>query len=107
MQPGGQSFRLASVFTAGEVVLGDIGSERRMEFAVVGDTVNVASRLQEMTRRFDLTIVTSEDVISAAKAESKGLSIGEFQQLGHHELRGRQGAIHLWGAPVVRMSQET
>jgi hypothetical protein len=28
----------------------------------------------------------------------------KFQQLGHHELRGREGAIHLWGAPVVRTS---
>jgi class 3 adenylate cyclase len=91
----------------GEVVLGDIGSERRMEFAVVGDTVNVASRLQEMTRKFHLAIVTSEDVIAAAKAESKGLSIGEFQSLGQHELRGREGAIHLWGAPAVRTSLET
>jgi class 3 adenylate cyclase len=91
----------------GEVVLGDIGSERRMEFAVVGDTVNIASRLQEMTRKFHLAIVTSEDVIAAAKAESKGLSIGEFQSLGQHELRGREGAIHLWGAPAVRTSLET
>jgi hypothetical protein len=68
-----------------------------MEFAVLGDTVNVASRLQEMTRRFNLAIVASDDVIAAAQAEVGGLCIAPFQDLGLHELRGRDGAIRLWG----------
>lgn len=36
----------------GPAILGDIGTERRLEFATLGDTVNVASRLEELTRTF-------------------------------------------------------
>jgi adenylate cyclase len=43
----------------GQVVLGDIGSERSMAFATVGDTINVTSRLQSLTRDLGATIVAS------------------------------------------------
>jgi adenylate cyclase len=81
----------------GEVVLGEIGSERRLEFAVIGDAVNVASRLQEMTRKFQLAIVASDDVIGAARTESAWITRGVFRPLGPHELRGRDGQLKLWG----------
>jgi len=89
----------------GEVVLGEIGSERRLEFAVIGDAVNVASRLQEMTRNFQLAIVASDDVIAAARSESGWVTRDVFRPLGPHELRGRDGRFRLWGrAATVRAS---
>jgi PAS domain S-box-containing protein len=81
----------------GEAVLGDIGGERRMEFAVVGDTVNVASRLQDMTRALDIAILASQAVVDAVEAEEGSLALGEFRDLGEHSLRGREGRIRLWG----------
>jgi class 3 adenylate cyclase len=81
----------------GEVVMGEIGSERRLEFAVIGDAVNVANRLQEMTRTFQLAIVASDEVIAAARSESGWVTRGVLRPLGAHELRGRDGRFRLWG----------
>ncbi|MFO1089143.1 MAG: adenylate/guanylate cyclase domain-containing protein [Hyphomicrobiales bacterium] len=80
----------------GEAVLGDIGSERRMEFAVLGDTVNMASRIQEMTRELNLAILASDEIIQAARRESN-FPKGLFRKLGAHGIRGRQGYVSLWG----------
>lgn len=81
----------------GEVVLGDIGTERRMEFAVLGDTVNVASRIQEMTRKLDLAILASDAVITAAKQEGGEPARDGFRDVGIHVLRGRSDSMRLWG----------
>jgi adenylate cyclase len=53
----------------GPVILGDVGTDRRLEYAVVGDTVNVANRLEAMTRRLGAAAVVSCALVEAARAE--------------------------------------
>ena len=52
----------------GPAVMGDIGTERAMTFTVIGDTVNCASRLQNLTRDFDCRLVVSRQLIDAVQA---------------------------------------
>jgi PAS domain S-box-containing protein len=81
----------------GEVALGDIGSARRLEFAVIGDTVNVASRIEEMTRELDIAILASDATLAAVRQEGRHDLLAGFRDMGLHSLRGREGAIRLWG----------
>ena len=58
----------------GQVVLGDIGLNR-LEFAVIGTTVNAASRLEALTREFGCAIVVSDDLVRQARTET-----GQFER---------------------------
>ena len=84
----------------GPAVLGDIGSARSMAFATVGDTINVASRLQSLTRELDVTLVASGEFLAALEREraEPALTTG-LAPRGAHVLRGRDHAIEVWAGP--------
>ncbi len=79
----------------GPVVLGNIGGAGRLEFAVIGDTVNVASRLEELTRPLRARIVISADTADRLRREPPGETdlLAGFAPTPGLEIRGREGTI--------------
>lgn len=81
----------------GPVVAGDIGSRRSMAFATVGDTTNVTSRLQSLTRDLRVRIVASGALVAAVEREAAHPALlGGLTARGPTALRGRDAPIELW-----------
>jgi adenylate cyclase len=83
----------------GPVVLGDVGSEHSMSFAVIGDTVNTSARLQALTRSLGTPLVVGDAVVQAIRALSPEIAaerLGELEDRGEYSLRGRAGPVRIW-----------
>ncbi|MDJ0949005.1 MAG: adenylate/guanylate cyclase domain-containing protein [Alphaproteobacteria bacterium] len=83
----------------GEAVLGDIGSERRLEFAVLGDVVNVANRLEALTRTLACRLIVSQALVDAVHRQAGGRAEGllaDFRACEPQSLRGRAERVAVW-----------
>ena len=73
----------------GRVILGAVGYEDRLSISVVSDSVNLASRLDGLTKKFGVDIVCSEETYAFGEPEN-------FRLIGHLSVDGRQGLNRIY-----------
>jgi len=81
----------------GEVFYGNVGSEARLDFTVVGPAVNEVSRIAAMCRSVDQPVL-----LSSAFAEAIGEADGRFVSVGRYALRGVGRPQHLYTIDPAR-----
>ncbi len=87
----GEGFRMGIGLNSGRVMSGNVGSERRVEYTAVGDTTNVAARIEQLTKGTPHQLMLSGATKEALTAQPDDLAF-----VDEIELRGRRAAIAIW-----------
>jgi adenylate cyclase len=88
---GGEGFRMGVGLNSGPVMSGNVGSERRVEYAAVGDTTNTAARLEGMTKGTPHQLFVSDSTRARLRRPFDGLAF-----VGELEVRGRRQTVKVW-----------
>ncbi|MDD3147062.1 MAG: adenylate/guanylate cyclase domain-containing protein [Candidatus Riflebacteria bacterium] len=85
-----EELKVGVALHAGNVVFGNIGSERKAEFTVIGDTVNACSRMESLNKEYHTSLLVSGEVVKSA---GPGY---DWKFLAKTSLRGKANEVELY-----------
>jgi class 3 adenylate cyclase len=93
----GDGVRMGVGLSSGPFMSGNVGSLRRLEYTVHGDTVNTASRIESMTKTIGTPIL-----LDGSTRDALVRAPDDLRHVGEHELRGRDATVSLWTVDGAR-----
>jgi adenylate cyclase len=88
----GDGFRIGVGLNSGPVMSGNVGSERRLEYAAIGDTTNTAARLEALTKDLGRQVLISDTTRALLRDEGAA----DLVYVGPATLRGKRVQVKLW-----------
>ncbi|MCV7401953.1 HAMP domain-containing protein [Mycobacterium fragae] len=88
----GGALRIGIGINTGVVIAGTIGGGGKLEFTLIGDTVNVASRVEQLTKTTGDAVLLTGHCVDALAARPPGLI-----DRGSHALKGKSAAVQVFG----------
>jgi adenylate cyclase len=83
------------------VVIARLGGDTQVQLTAAGDTVNLASRLEALTRIHQAAIVVSDSLAAAAQGLGRADLLSGFEKVAPQAIRGREQPVAVW---ILRQS---
>jgi adenylate cyclase len=93
----GDELRIGIGVNSGPFLAGNVGSETRLEYTAMGDTINTASRLEATTKTVDFSVLVSD-----ATRDALVRPAGDLVEVGEVDIRGRRGSVKIWSLEQAR-----